>query len=234
MMWRVLSVWFATVYLALGRLFLSRVESAEPPREKPAVVIPVLNEARLIGFTLRSALSQDIPVDVFVIDGGSTDGTVEVAESYGVRVLSVPGGKLKARDYAYRNLPYEVQLHTDGDVLLPSNWARVMSSHFNDPRVVAVAGTTDVGFLGLAFWPLYMLYYGLRLSGRSCAVRRSAYIRSGGFGRVEFETGVSHVAEEEVRLYDRLARLGKVVLETRVPVVHLRWDGHFSDRIKRV
>jgi glycosyltransferase involved in cell wall biosynthesis len=225
-------IWFTTVYLGLGNLLLSRDESAEPPRVKPAIVIPVLNEAEYIGVTVQSALSQDIPVDVFVIDGGSSDGTVEVAESYGVRVLNVPGSKLKARDWAYRNLPYEVQLHTDGDVLLPPNWARVMSSHFNDPSVVAVAGTTDLGFLSLAFWPLYMFHYGLRISGRSNAVRRSAYVRSGGFGKMEFETGESHIIEEEVRLYDRLARLGKIVLETRVPVVHLRWDGHFPNHVR--
>ncbi|MEM2447848.1 MAG: glycosyltransferase [Candidatus Bathyarchaeia archaeon] len=200
---------------------------------RPVIVVPVLNEAEYIGVMLESALSQDADSDVVVIDGGSTDGTVDVAERYGVRVIVLLGSKLRARDYAYRNLPYEVQLHTDGDVILPSGWVRLMCSHFDDPSVVAVAGTTDLGLIGVLLRPLYLAHFGSRLSGRSNAVRRSAYIASGGFDNLEPRTGTECIAEEEVKLYRKMARIGRVVLETRVPVVHLRWTSHFSDGVRR-
>lgn len=68
-----------------------RTQGAGRPRM--SVVLPVLNEAA----NLRHVVER-LPESVFevvVVDGGSTDGTVEVASSLGsaVRVLSHPGGR---------------------------------------------------------------------------------------------------------------------------------------------
>lgn len=57
------------------------------------VVIPVLDEAASIGDTLAAVGSQryDGVVEVLVVDGGSTDGTVAIASTFaGVRVLTNP------------------------------------------------------------------------------------------------------------------------------------------------
>ena len=54
------------------------------------VVVPCLNMARTLGEALESVLSQTVrPAEVLVMDDGSTDGSVEVARSFGgpVRVL---------------------------------------------------------------------------------------------------------------------------------------------------
>jgi glycosyltransferase involved in cell wall biosynthesis len=59
--------------------------------ELVAVVIPVLNEAESIGFVVRE-LPRDVVGEVIVVDGGSTDGTQEVAEAAGARVI-VAGGR---------------------------------------------------------------------------------------------------------------------------------------------
>jgi len=53
------------------------------PRPLVTVVIPVLNEAVRLPDCLVSVSTQDLPaerVEVLVVDGGSTDGTVDVAE----------------------------------------------------------------------------------------------------------------------------------------------------------
>ncbi|HEX8206072.1 MAG TPA: glycosyltransferase [Solirubrobacteraceae bacterium] len=53
-----------------------------------SVVVPVFNGERFLAETLESALAQDHePVEVIVVDDGSTDGSAEVAARYPVTVL---------------------------------------------------------------------------------------------------------------------------------------------------
>lgn len=53
---------------------------------KISVVIPSFNAAKTIGEAIDSALSARYLVEVIVQDGGSTDGTVEILQSYGDRI----------------------------------------------------------------------------------------------------------------------------------------------------
>lgn len=51
-----------------------------------SVVVPVLNGAATIGQTLQSVTSTELTVgevECIVIDGGSTDGTIDVVRSFG-------------------------------------------------------------------------------------------------------------------------------------------------------
>ncbi|MGA2117232.1 MAG: glycosyltransferase family 2 protein [Bryobacteraceae bacterium] len=58
-----------------------------------SIVTPCLNAARFIGETVRSVLDQDYPdIEYLIVDGASTDNTLDVLASYGtrVRVASTP------------------------------------------------------------------------------------------------------------------------------------------------
>jgi glycosyltransferase involved in cell wall biosynthesis len=54
-----------------------------------SIVIPSWNQGRFIGRTLDSILKQEYPnsIEIIVSDGGSTDETVEILESYGDRLI---------------------------------------------------------------------------------------------------------------------------------------------------
>lgn len=54
-----------------------------------AAIIPVLNEAGAIGPTL-ARLPRDLVAQAFVVDGGSTDGTVLEARAHGATVIVEP------------------------------------------------------------------------------------------------------------------------------------------------
>jgi glycosyltransferase involved in cell wall biosynthesis len=60
---------------------------------KVSVVIPVLNGARFLRQSLDSVVAQTRPPDeIIVVDGGSTDGSADIARSYqGVRVIAQSG-----------------------------------------------------------------------------------------------------------------------------------------------
>jgi glycosyltransferase involved in cell wall biosynthesis len=58
-----------------------------PPPPRFCIVTPSYNTGRYVGAAVRSVLDQDWPeVDYVVMDGGSTDGTVGVLESFGARL----------------------------------------------------------------------------------------------------------------------------------------------------
>lgn len=56
------------------------------------IVIPVLNGQATIGRAIASVLNQRVDVQLIVMDGGSTDGTMAVVEQYGAGVAHAESG----------------------------------------------------------------------------------------------------------------------------------------------
>jgi glycosyltransferase involved in cell wall biosynthesis len=84
-------------------------------------------------------IREDMPVnDLIVVDGGSTDGTVELAEKYGARVLQLGFGnrgiqKQMSMDAAKTDLFVTV----DSDMIPPRGWFKSVYSQL-DPETTAV------------------------------------------------------------------------------------------------
>lgn len=51
-----------------------------------SIIIPSFRHARFIQRTIDSVLSQNVEVEILVLDGGSDDGTIEILRSYGDRI----------------------------------------------------------------------------------------------------------------------------------------------------
>ncbi len=92
-----------------------------------SVVIPALNVATVLPGTLAALGSA--PAEVLVVDGGSWDGTRQVATAAGARVLGAPrgrGGQLAA-GVAAASRPWLLLLHAD--TRLAPDWLAVATAH---------------------------------------------------------------------------------------------------------
>jgi glucosyl-3-phosphoglycerate synthase len=87
------------------------------PAGKVTVVIPVLNESRTIAEVVRFALSNRLVGEVLVIDDGSIDGTPELAEQAGARVVtSSLLGKGESMEEGWQVARHDVVVYLDGDL----------------------------------------------------------------------------------------------------------------------
>jgi glycosyltransferase involved in cell wall biosynthesis len=116
------------------------------PSEHPAVtvVIPALNEARVIGDCLRALAAQTYPAErlaVVVVDNGSVDDTAEVARQHGASVLHVPQrSAYVARNAAIRQTQGDYLAFTDADCVPDPRWIEELLAAEARERTGVVAG----------------------------------------------------------------------------------------------
>jgi len=84
------------------------------------VVVPAFNEARSLPAVAAGLRACGTPVDVCVVDDGSTDGTAEVARGLGLQVLRLPlnlgiGGAVQTGYRWARARGYDAVVQLDGD-----------------------------------------------------------------------------------------------------------------------
>ncbi|MCZ0988920.1 glycosyltransferase [Streptomyces diastatochromogenes] len=120
-----------------------------PVTEPVSVLVPAYNEAKCIEDTVRSLMRSEHPIEVLVIDDGSTDGTARIVEGLGlpdVRVIrQLNAGKPAALNRGLANARYDLIVMMDGDTVFEPATVRELVQPFADPRVGAVAGNAKVG-----------------------------------------------------------------------------------------
>lgn len=111
-----------------------------------SVITAVLNRAATLGEALRSVREQRWPdVEHIVIDGGSTDGTLDVLQAYKsglAKVISEPDrGLYDALNKGIRHASGDIVgfMHADDSFASPHALAHIASA-FDDPSVDAVYG----------------------------------------------------------------------------------------------
>ncbi|MGW0567714.1 bifunctional polysaccharide deacetylase/glycosyltransferase family 2 protein [Streptomyces tauricus] len=121
-----------------------------PPVTAPvSVIVPAYNEKECIANTLKSLAQSTHPIEIIVVDDGSTDGTKEIAEALGmpnVRVIRQENaGKPAALNNGVRNASHDIVVMMDGDTVFEADTVRQLVQPFADPDVGAVAGNAKVG-----------------------------------------------------------------------------------------
>ncbi len=110
---------------------------SHPPGTAPGVslVVPVLNEAPAIEATLRR-LCRDFPgCEVIVVDGGSDDGTPELARPWAT-VVHAPRGRAAQMNAGARRCGGEVLWFVHADTVVDPAALGQIRACLSDPRVV--------------------------------------------------------------------------------------------------
>ncbi|MGW0332326.1 bifunctional polysaccharide deacetylase/glycosyltransferase family 2 protein [Streptomyces sp. NPDC003011] len=130
-----------------------RFSWGEPVTRPVSVIVPAYNEKECIANTLKSLALSTHPIEVIVVDDGSTDGTSEIARdaaaSLGmtnVRVIRQENaGKPAALNNGVRSARHDIVVMMDGDTVFEADTVRRLVQPFADPAVGAVAGNAKVG-----------------------------------------------------------------------------------------
>ncbi|WP_328424802.1 bifunctional polysaccharide deacetylase/glycosyltransferase family 2 protein [Streptomyces sp. NBC_00443] len=118
-----------------------------------SVIVPAYNEKECIANTLESLAKSTHPIEIIVVDDGSTDGTSEIARNAAhelgmtnVRVIRQENaGKPAALNNGVRSASYDIVVMMDGDTVFEPDTVRQLVQPFADPGVGAVAGNAKVG-----------------------------------------------------------------------------------------
>lgn len=197
-----------------------------------SVIIPALNEAIKLPGTLARVAAALPGAEVIVVDGGSADGTPELARAGGAKVIvSATAGRgaqlAEGADAASRSL----LLFLHADTLLPADAASVLARAFADRA-------TQIGTFRLSFdggnWFLHTCAWFSRFDSvftrfgdQVIVVRHEFYARIGGFPRWPLFEDV-----ELLRSARQLTRIVSFPAQVTTSSRRFQFAGHFKQQIR--
>jgi rSAM/selenodomain-associated transferase 2 len=197
---------------------------SSPALNRISVIIPALNEAAGIADTLRSL--QPLRArghEVIVVDGGSTDATVEIARPLADHVIASEPGRARQQNAGAEAAAGEVLLFLHADTLLPDDAdERVLDGLTASGRGwgrfdVRLSGRRPALRMVERMMSLRSRATGIATGDQAIFVRRDWFRRAGGFPQIPLM--------EDVALSAALRRIGPpLCLRERVLTSSRRWE----------
>lgn len=109
-----------------------------------SIIIPTLNEEKNLGICFKSLMEQTYKdFEVIIVDGGSKDNTVDMAERYGFDILEVektrPHDVSAAKNEGARHSRCDLLFFLDADMAMEPNCLEVLAEGFQEPDIVGIA-----------------------------------------------------------------------------------------------
>jgi rSAM/selenodomain-associated transferase 2 len=192
---------------------------------KLSIIMPVLDEAASIETALKClAPYRTRGVEVIVADGGSKDGTADLARAHADRMVAAPRGRAAQMNAGAAVALGDVLLFLHADTKLPESADRlVLEGIARSGRVwgrfdVRIDGGGALGVIGVAM-NLRSHLTGIATGDQAIFVTRDAFDRAGGFPAIALM--------EDVALSAKLKRIGRpLALRARVTTSPRRWRQH--------
>jgi len=179
-----------------------------------SVVIPTYQEGEYLERTLSNLAKSDDSIEIIVVDGGSEDGTVQIAKRFTRKVYQISQrGISKARNYGAKRSVSEILLFLDADVTPRQDFVQKIIETFSSGNVVGATCNIMPLHPKLAELAFFVFYNSLirfcskfkpHSRGEFMAVRRKEFIGVNGFDE-------SLPCLEDHDLAFRISRLGRFV-----------------------
>ncbi len=189
-----------------------------------SVIVPTLNEETCIAQCLEAVLlaaGASQRVEVILVDGGSTDATVEISLHYCRIIHSAPGRALQMNRGA-EEARGDILLFLHADVILPKSGLASINAALADARVLG--GNFDITYEGRGFIPLIFTWinrwrrpFGIFYGDSGIFLRADAFRKLGGYRNLPLM--------EDYDLARRLWKMGRTVcLRDSLCVSSRRWE----------
>jgi len=191
-----------------------------------SIIVPCLNEAEGIGGTL-SALAplRSRGAEVIVVDGGSSDGTVERAALHADAVIGAPRGRASQMNAGAARARGEILLFLHADTRLPESADALIVEGLQRLRRgwgrfdVAISGSHPL--LRVVAWLMNARsrLTGIATGDQAIFATRSLFTAAGGYPDIALM--------EDIALCKRLKRFGPpLCLRHRLTASGRRWEKH--------
>jgi peptidoglycan/xylan/chitin deacetylase (PgdA/CDA1 family) len=192
-----------------------------------SIVVPAYNEEKNLPASLESLKAQDFVggYEIIVVDNASRDRTAEVAQSYGVRLITCERrGVFFARAAGAAAAKGEIIAQADADTVYPANWLSSFARRFAEHKeAVAVGGRFF--YITPPWWApierLVRLFFNIMaigllgrpfiISGANFAFKRWAFLQINGYNPYIY-------AADQFDLATRLSRLGRIIYDDGLKV----------------
>jgi rSAM/selenodomain-associated transferase 2 len=176
---------------------------------KVSIIVPTLNEALGLNETLTQ-IQQLFPYEIVVSDGGSHDGTLEIAEEFTEHVVKGSTGRALQMNAGARvaNGDIFLFLHADSRIE-PASYEKMLHSLGNSEKI----GGAFSLYIDSDKWSLRLItqlanlrskYFGIAYGDQAFFVKNSTFQQMNGFAELPIC--------EDIDFFKRLRKFGPVIL----------------------
>lgn len=205
-----------------------------------SIIVPTLNEASVLGRTLRCLQSLTPPAwEIWVVDGGSQDGTIEVATTARASLVSSEQcGRSIQMNRGAEAATGEILCFVHADTIVPDDLVEVIEQTLADPTIacggfislmtgkstthwgISLHNTLKTYYAPLLFRP-HLFFKGLRLlfGDQVMFCRRQEFWQCGGFDPALPIMEEADLCLKLVR-YGRICQVNRVVQSSDRRVAH--------------